>query len=419
MGVTGNSNLFNDYLEEMGAAMEDSDGNEIKDNIKGSQCWCPITNLDTADAAYEWNMGQYFSTGTRASGTFTKHLSEDLTAKYVEYVNAIKLKDPDGNILKLTDTNEGTYYDYLKSVIEESLNNFLSDTEFPYTPSSNSGGNGGNQGGGPGGGPGGSDGFNGGPGGSDGPPNNMGGLPSSRRNLDTYETADDYINSLNSGSTWINYDSSTNKATISSIKDFVINCKSPTKDVGAFDSFSKSQAENKLFGIDGTTYSKHFDSIMAGLLTDNQNTYNSLTNWDSSYPTDYTSDLSVTDSVGKTIRERVNIYNPMYYLLEYYEGYKSSDVADYFRINSGITQGDTSNVVEMNLYLALINYGKNAKFTTVWEQGHTEAERTGTADDNFIAWINEIEGKSSNSNFSSFLKGNICILFISLILSCL
>ena len=419
MGVTGNSNLFNDYLEEMGAAMEDSDGNEIKDNIKGSQCWCPITNLDTADAAYEWNMGQYFSTGTRASGTFTKHLSEDLTAKYVEYVNAIKLKDPDGNILKLTDTNEGTYYDYLKSVIEESLNNFLSDTEFPYTPSSNSGGNGGNQGGGPGGGPGGSDGFNGGPGGSDGPPNNMGGLPSSRRNLDTYETASDYIDSLNSGSTWINYDSSTNKATISSIKDFVINCKSPTKDVGAFDSFSKSQAENKLFGIDGTTYSKHFDSIMAGLLTDNQNTYNSLTNWDSSYPNDYTSDLSVKDSLGKTIKERVDIYNPMYYLLDYYEGYKSSDVADYFRINSGITQGDTSNVVEMNLYLALINYGKNAKFTTVWEQGHTEAERTGAADDNFIAWINEIEGKSSNSNFSSFLKGNICILFISLILSCL
>ena len=195
----------------------------------------------------------------------------------------------------------------------------------------------------------------------------MGGLPSSRRNLDTYETADDYIDSLNSGSTRINYDSSTNKATISSIKDFVINCKSPTKDVGAFDSFSKSQAENKLFGIDGTTYSKHFDSIMAGLLTDNQNTYNSLTNWDSSYPNDYTSDLSVKDSLGKTIKERVDIYNPMYYLLDFYEGYKSSDVADYFRINSGITQGDTSNVVEMNLYLALINYGKNAKFTTVWE----------------------------------------------------
>lgn len=62
MGVTGNSDLFEDYLNSIGAAMKDANGNEIKDNIKGSQCWCPITNLDTADAAYEWNMGQYFST---------------------------------------------------------------------------------------------------------------------------------------------------------------------------------------------------------------------------------------------------------------------------------------------------------------------------------------------------------------------
>ena len=139
MGVTGKSELFNKYLESIGAAMIDAKGNKIQDNIKGSQCWCPITNLDTADAAYEWNMGQYFSTATRETGTFTKSLSDDLVSKYVEYVNAINLKDPNGNNLSLTSTNEGTYYNYLKSVIEESLNNFLSDTTFPYTPSSNQG----------------------------------------------------------------------------------------------------------------------------------------------------------------------------------------------------------------------------------------------------------------------------------------
>ena len=54
-------------------------------------------------------MGQYFSTNTRASGTFTKSLSNDLASKYVEYVNNIKLKDADGNELTLTDTNSGTY----------------------------------------------------------------------------------------------------------------------------------------------------------------------------------------------------------------------------------------------------------------------------------------------------------------------
>ena len=138
MGIIGNSDLFKNYLNEIVAAMNDADGNEIKDNIKGSQCWCPITNLDTADAAYEWNMGQYFSIGTRASGIFTKTLSDDLTKKYVDYVNNIQLKDPDRNVLALTDTNSGKYNNYLKSVIEESLNNFLSDTAFPYTSISSS-----------------------------------------------------------------------------------------------------------------------------------------------------------------------------------------------------------------------------------------------------------------------------------------
>ena len=133
MGVTGNSELYTKYLEENGAAMKDANGNALKDNVKGSQCWCPITNLDTADAAYEWNIGQYYSTDTRADGTFTKLLSDDLSAKFVEYINSIELKDPSGNKLSLTSTNSGSYYDYLKKIIEESLNNFLSDTSFPWT----------------------------------------------------------------------------------------------------------------------------------------------------------------------------------------------------------------------------------------------------------------------------------------------
>ena len=372
MGVTGNSNLFTDYLNEIGAAMTDSNGNEIKDNIKGSQCWCPITNLDTADASYEWNMGQYFSTNTRASGTFTKSLSNDLASKYVEYVNNIKLKDADGNELTLTDTNSGTYYDYLISLYEESLNNFISDTTFPYTPSSSNGGG--------------------------GPP----GRNQNRNLATTYETADEYIASLNSDETWITKDSTSVKYKIYSVEAFVTHCKSASKSVGAFDDLSKSQAENYLFGYSSTYYTKHFDKIMAGLLTDNANTYNSLSSWSSSYPTDYSNDLTATDSLGKTIESRVNMYNPMYYLSNYYDGYKTSDVADYFRINTGITQTYTASVVEMNLYLALLNYGKKAEFTTVWNQGHTEAERTGSAEDNFISWIAEIEETKEENSTTSF-----------------
>lgn len=61
MGATGDNELYYLYLETIGAAMTDKNGNTISDAIMGAMCWCPITALDGADAAYEWNMGQYFA----------------------------------------------------------------------------------------------------------------------------------------------------------------------------------------------------------------------------------------------------------------------------------------------------------------------------------------------------------------------
>ena len=53
MGATGDSQLYFEYLESIGAAMLDDDGNYISDAISGAMCWCPITALDYADEAYE------------------------------------------------------------------------------------------------------------------------------------------------------------------------------------------------------------------------------------------------------------------------------------------------------------------------------------------------------------------------------
>ena len=60
----------------------------------------------------------------------------------------------------------------------------------------------------------------------------------------------------------------------------------------------------------------------------------------------------------------------------------------------------------MNLFLALTNYGKNVQFTTVWEQGHTQAERSGDADDNFISWIAQIEGVSDGGSSDTTSKSS-------------
>ncbi len=51
LGASGNSSLYDDYLTAIGAV------SDYKDDICGSMCWCPITNLDQGDEAYEWNMG--------------------------------------------------------------------------------------------------------------------------------------------------------------------------------------------------------------------------------------------------------------------------------------------------------------------------------------------------------------------------
>ena len=384
--------------------MKDKDGNDLKDNVKGSQCWCPITNLDTADAAYEWNIGQYYSTDTRADGTFTKLLSNDLANEFYKYLNDVKLKDPKGNVLTLTEINKGTYFDYLKDIIEESLNNFLSDTTFPYTSTEsaeyprNADGMGGGE----------RQGGNlegtflisgGGMGGATGIVERQGSSQSST----TYQNLYEYIAAKNNGTNWIIYDNTTKKATITSVADFIKNCKSPSKDVGAFDDLNRSQGENKVFGTSPDAKTKHFDKIMYNLLESNKNTYEQKSDWNSAYPNDYLSDLDDVDSIGYNITTRVNMYNPLYYLTDYYEGYKTSDVADYFRINTGIFQSDTGNVVEINLYLALLNYGKNVKFTTVWEQKHVKAERTGDSTTNFISWIDEIEGVQSSNNFINFI----------------
>ena len=46
---------------------------------------------------------------------------------------------------------------------------------------------------------------------------------------------------------------------------------------------------------------------------------------------------------------RMNMYNPMYYLSDYYSGYGKSNVANHWRIRTGIQQGDTALNTETNL----------------------------------------------------------------------
>lgn len=347
-------------------------------------CWCPITSLDYADEAYEWNMGQYSEAGTRATNLWTSMFSQDMAVAYGEYINNLGLADADGNALTLDMGDEsiygaGSYYDALLAEIEHSLNNFLKDTTFPYT----SGGSGMPAGGPP---------DMGTPPEDMGempgtPPEGMGG-PGGGGESFTYDTVEDYFAALNADEEWVTYDAASNIASITSIGAFVRNCKQPTKDVGAFDDLHRNQAENQVFGF-ATHDALHFNAGMAALLAERQGVYAEQEGWDVNYVSAYQDDPMIPDLIGNESAARQDAYNPMYYLMPYYAGSDSSSVAKYWRIHSGINQGDTALTVEFNLALALQQHPgtEDLEFEMVWGQGHTMAERAGDPTANFIDWV--------------------------------
>lgn len=468
LGVTGDSSLYDDYLAAIGAV------EGVSDAVLGSQAWCPVTSLDSADEAYEWMMG---NTRTDLSDQ-EQTISDELTTAYAAYINQLGLTDENGVPLTLEASADGryqagSYYDYLKEIIEESLNHFLADTSFPYDAdaASSHGGRGGMGPGGMGhrdgtgqGGPeGGSAEDNAGgqgkmapqddtvgaaegrtsPGGS--AENNAGGRGERTPGNDTvgaadgktssggsaegnangqgqmapgngmapggdgaeagsigaqtdftaidqiqrkenssgvkisgtFETVQDYIDALNADGTWVNYDAATGTATITSIADFAAAVKVASKGITAFDQLDASQGENTLFGYgDGT--GAHFNATLADILE----------TIGADDAADYSDDMTRVDALGHSVADRVKMYSPLYYLLASSEGYQSTNVAKYFRINSGLWQGDTAVNTEANLALALKNYGASVDYSFVWGEGHTMAERSGDATSNFIDWVN-------------------------------
>ena len=468
LGVTGDSSLYDDYLAAIGAV------EGISDAVLGSQAWCPVTSLDSADEAYEWMMG---NTRTDLSDQ-EQTISDELTTAYAAYINQLGLTDENGAPLTLEASADGryqagSYYDYMKEIIEESLNDFLADTSFPYDAdaASSHGGRGGmgtggmghrdgtGQGGPEGGSaednaggqgkmapqddtvgategrtsPGGSAEDNAGgrgkmapqddtvgaaegrtsPGGSaEGNANGQGQMASGNgmapggdeaeagsigaqtdftaidqiqrkenssgvKISGTFETVQDYIDALNADGTWVNYDAATGTATITSIADFAAAVKVASKGIAAFDQLDASQGENTLFGYgDGT--GAHFDATLADILE----------TIGADDAADYSDDMTRVDALGHSVADRVKMYSPLYYLLASSEGYQSTNVAKYFRINSGLWQGDTAVNTEANLALALKNYGASVDYSFVWGEGHTMAERSGDATSNFIDWVN-------------------------------
>ncbi|WP_369242331.1 subtype B tannase [Streptomyces sp. R21] len=82
LGASGDSPLYDKYLKELGAA-------DASDSIFASGDWCPITDLEHADMAYEWNWGgNKLSSGSLVDRT----VSKDLSTAFADYQASLKIR---------------------------------------------------------------------------------------------------------------------------------------------------------------------------------------------------------------------------------------------------------------------------------------------------------------------------------------
>ncbi|MBR3676327.1 MAG: hypothetical protein IKN71_04260 [Alphaproteobacteria bacterium] len=341
LGTSANSPMFRPYLQVIGAI----DGGS--DKIFGVMAWNPVTNLDSANLAYEWSAGM---TRQKLSAE-EKELSDKMAREYANYVNKTGFLDDSKHSLMLQYSDrgiyqEGTYYDLIKLVIGNAIVDYIEGTYFPHRVSEKETAD-----------------FKG--------EINMAGY---------YMDKEKYLKAMNEKHNWIKYDFGARKADIRTLEDFSRSFRPATRKIAAFDAPDKSSAENILFG-DGKGNGYHFDANMAKILKN------------SPQGKEYAADLKKQDSFGNSVQKRLNMYTPLYYIMSAYDGYRTAGITPYWRIRSGLNQNEISLAGDLNLVLALHQYPKveEVDYQAVWNAGNTKAEVLAQdADEAFIKWMLKI-----------------------------
>lgn len=343
LATSGNNRLYSPYLKEIGALTG------LNDSIKGVMIINPISGLDTYNEAVEW----LFNNTRRELTDEQKKLSEKMAQQYAAYINRAGFIGPYGNALTLQYSakgvyQKGTYYDYIKSTLTNSLNDFFKENDFPYN------------------------------------------VPKSweisedkvpfHNNVKlagTYQTKYKFFEALNAKKTWI-IDRGSQGFKITNLDEFfkIFITKQPP--LASMDGLNKERIENILFGT-GNGKRVHFDSYMAKAL---KNTPQGK---------DFENDLYQRDKYGYNTTKRLDMYNPLYYILPSYEGYKTSTVAPYWRIRSGLFQNSNVLISTVNLFLAINHYldKRHVDYKAVWGMGDIEEIQKKDRMD-FINWIERI-----------------------------
>jgi dienelactone hydrolase len=311
IGATGNSKDYVPYLQALGAATE-------RDDIFASMDYCPITNLNHADMAYEWvfsgvndfhqrqlsgmmpaflnihgkiiplgpgpvilNPNKNQQKGNRpdnAPADTTDAVpmsvaqimaSKQLKALFPSYVNSLGLKDKNGVLLTLDAQGNGTFKDYIKGIY----------------------------------------------------------MASAQKAVDSGTD----LSKLN----WLTIKNG--KVTDMDLGKYAVYA-TRLKATPAFDSFDLSSGENDEFGT-MTVKAKHF--------------------------TAYSQAHSTIKTVPLADAKTVKLLNPMDYI-----GQAGTTVAPHWRIRHGAVDRDTAMPIPAILALKLMNSGYDVDFASPWGYGH-------------------------------------------------
>lgn len=134
LGASGNNEDFLPELERLAAA-------DARDDIFAVSAYAPITNLDYADAAYEWQfaghhhyrkidikMLDYKVQRIETTGILNDEqieLSQKLKSLFPVYINQMALKDHQGKILSMDIQGEGSFKTLVKNYIIQSAQTAL------------------------------------------------------------------------------------------------------------------------------------------------------------------------------------------------------------------------------------------------------------------------------------------------------
>lgn len=146
LGATGEAMDYEPYLNAIGAA-------KASDAIFAVSAYCPITNLEHADMAYEW---QFNGINTyKKGGPFAKKeakeqaltadqikVSQALAVLFPDYLNGLQLKDKKGVVLSLDKSGNGNFKTLVQSYVmasaQKALDSGVDLSEFPFVTVANS-----------------------------------------------------------------------------------------------------------------------------------------------------------------------------------------------------------------------------------------------------------------------------------------